>query len=68
MIPGSYAEGLRFEYRQFGYPDQGNPLKSTGSMRTALFNTLELCILTTECICVFRMVLTINSDCFPKQH
>jgi hypothetical protein len=21
-----------------------------------------------ECICVFRMVLTINSDCFPKQH
>jgi hypothetical protein len=22
----------------------------------------------TDCICVFRMVLTINSDCFPKQH
>jgi hypothetical protein len=22
----------------------------------------------TECVCVFRMVLTINSDCFPKQH
>jgi hypothetical protein len=27
-----------------------------------------LSFLPTECICVFRMVLTINSDCFPKQH
>jgi hypothetical protein len=27
-----------------------------------------LYILPTECIHVFRMVLTINSDCFPKQH
>jgi hypothetical protein len=26
------------------------------------------CILPTECMCVFRMVLTINSDCSPKQH
>jgi hypothetical protein len=25
-------------------------------------------ILPTQCICVFCMVLTINSDCFPKQH
>jgi hypothetical protein len=32
------------------------------------FNTLKLCILPTQCICVFRMVLTINSNCFPKQH
>jgi hypothetical protein len=31
-------------------------------------NTLNLPILPTECIYVFRMVLTINSDCFPKQH
>jgi hypothetical protein len=28
----------------------------------------KLCILPTHCICVFRMVLTINSDCFPKEH
>jgi hypothetical protein len=35
---------------------------------TTCFNKLELCILSTECICVFLMVLTINSDCFPKQH
>jgi hypothetical protein len=28
----------------------------------------ELCMLPTECICVFHMILTINSDCFPKQH
>jgi hypothetical protein len=28
----------------------------------------KFCILPTQCICVFRMVLTINSDCFPKQH
>jgi hypothetical protein len=31
-------------------------------------NTPKLCILPTECICVFHMVLTVNSDCFPKQH
>jgi hypothetical protein len=35
---------------------------------TICFNIPELCILFTQCICVFRMVLTINSDCFPKQH
>jgi hypothetical protein len=29
-------------------------------------NTLKLLILPTERICVFRMVLTINSDCFPN--
>jgi hypothetical protein len=38
------------------------------SIRTTCFNTLKLCILPTECICVFHMDLTINSDCFPKQH
>jgi hypothetical protein len=35
---------------------------------TTRFNTPKLYILPTQCICVFRMVLTINSDCFPKQH
>jgi hypothetical protein len=25
-------------------------------------------ILSTQCTCLFRMVLTVNSDCFPKQH
>jgi hypothetical protein len=35
---------------------------------TTSFNILKLCLLTAECICMFRMVLTINSDCFPKQH
>jgi hypothetical protein len=35
---------------------------------TICFDILKLCILPTECICVFRVVLTINSDCFPKQH
>jgi hypothetical protein len=34
---------------------------------TTFFNTPKLCILPTQCIYVFRMVLTINSDCFPKQ-
>jgi hypothetical protein len=38
------------------------------SIRTTCFNTLKLYILPTPRICVFRMVLTINSDCFPKQH
>jgi hypothetical protein len=27
---------------------------------------LKRCILPTECICVFHMFLTINSDCSPK--
>jgi hypothetical protein len=35
---------------------------------TTCFNTPKLCIMPTQCISVFRMVLTINSDCFPKQH
>jgi hypothetical protein len=35
---------------------------------TAWFNIVKLCILPTQCICVFRMVLIISSDCFPKQH
>jgi hypothetical protein len=42
------------------------PLKSSGSIRTTHFSTLNLSILPTECICVFRMFLAINSDCFPK--
>jgi hypothetical protein len=29
---------------------------------------LKLYIVPTQCICVFRMVLTTNSDCFPKQN
>jgi hypothetical protein len=45
-----------------------SPLKSpVVTICTTCFSLLELCILHTECICVFRMVLTINSDCFPKQ-
>jgi hypothetical protein len=38
------------------------------SISTTCFDTLTLRILPTQCICVFSMVLTINSDCFPKQH
>jgi hypothetical protein len=46
-----------------------NPLKPSGRyIYTTCFNTSKLCILPTQCICVFRMVLAINSDCFPKQH
>jgi hypothetical protein len=35
---------------------------------TARFNILKLRILPTQCIYVFRVILTINSDYFPKQH
>jgi hypothetical protein len=45
-----------------------NPLKPSELIHTTSFNILKLCILPTECIFVFRVVLTINSDCFPKQH
>jgi hypothetical protein len=33
-----------------------------------LFHNSILRILPTQCICVFRMALTVNRDCFPKQH
>jgi hypothetical protein len=35
---------------------------------TTHFNAPELGILPTDCIFVFRMILAINSDCFPKPH
>jgi hypothetical protein len=35
---------------------------------TTYFNILKLLILPTDCVCVLRMVLTIESDYFPKQH
>jgi hypothetical protein len=35
---------------------------------TTCYNIQKLCILPTQCIYVFRMILTINSDYFPKQH
>jgi hypothetical protein len=43
-------------------------LDLNGSTCTTHFNVLKLCILLTQCICVFRMVLTINSDGSPKQY
>jgi hypothetical protein len=36
------------------------------TMYTTRSYVLKLCILPTRSICVFRMILTINSDCFPK--
>jgi hypothetical protein len=38
------------------------------TIRTKFFNTLKLCNMPTECVYLFRMVLTMNSDCFAKQH
>jgi hypothetical protein len=38
------------------------------SIYATCFIIKTLFILPTQCICLFRMVLTINSDCFPKQH
>jgi hypothetical protein len=35
---------------------------------TTCFNILKLCILPTECICVFYMVFEMKRDCFPEQH
>jgi hypothetical protein len=34
---------------------------------TTCFNIKNICILPTERVCMFRMVLAINCDCFPKQ-
>jgi hypothetical protein len=44
------------------------PLKHNGKYIYHPPSSKNLCILPTECICVFRMVLTVNSDYFPKQH
>jgi hypothetical protein len=33
-----------------------------------VFTCMNFAFPPTQCICVFRVVLTINSDCFPKQH
>jgi hypothetical protein len=33
-----------------------------------LVSILKLCILLTDCVCEFHIVLIINSDTFPKQH
>jgi hypothetical protein len=37
-----------------------NLLKPNGNLRTAYFNNQQLCILATECIYQFRMILRIN--------
>lgn len=42
------------------------PLKCIGYRMTTFFNTY-LCILLTECISVFCIVLKINKRSFPKQ-
>jgi hypothetical protein len=48
------------------YSQIPNSLYIKPSHHSARFDTLKL--LPTQCISVFHMVLTINSDCFPKQH
>jgi hypothetical protein len=35
---------------------------------TTYFKISEFCILSTECVYVFHMVLTINGDYLPKHH
>jgi hypothetical protein len=44
-----------------------NTLKPVGYYIYTCSNTPKLYILPTRCICAFRLVLTINSNCFPKQ-
>jgi hypothetical protein len=45
-----------------------NLLKPGGSVCTAWANMLKLFILSTKCICMFHMALTINTEYFPKEH
>jgi hypothetical protein len=45
-----------------------NPLKPSGCVCTICYNAQKLCILPTECIYVFHIVLSIISDYFPKRH
>jgi hypothetical protein len=58
-----------FRLKARTYAFRLNPLKPSGYyMYHILQNAKTLHFTHTECICVFRMVLTINSDCFLKQH
>jgi hypothetical protein len=43
-----------------------NTLQPSG--HSTYVNILKLRILPIECVCVFRTILTISSDCFNKQH
>jgi hypothetical protein len=47
-----------------------NPLKhsNNGIYIPPALTLKKLSILPTQCVYVFRMVLTINSDYFPKRH
>jgi hypothetical protein len=42
---------------------QGHPARAPG----AVTPSVKLCILPTQCIYMFQMILTVNSDYFPKQ-
>jgi hypothetical protein len=46
------------------------PLPILGQLHlfTICFNILNLCIMSTERMYAFDMVLTLNGDCFAKQH
>jgi hypothetical protein len=43
-------------------------LKHSGDYVYRLLTIRRPCILPGQCTYVFRVILTINSDCFPKQH
>jgi hypothetical protein len=59
------TEDCYFKVIRIGFPLKNiNLLKPSGHY----MHMLEHCILPTECVCVFHMVLTINSDCFHKRH
>jgi hypothetical protein len=38
------------------------------TISTTCFNFRRCCILPTQCIYVFRVILTTSNDYFPKQH
>jgi hypothetical protein len=38
------------------------------SLRTARFNTMNLCILSTHCVYTFYTILTMNMNHFPIEH
>jgi hypothetical protein len=67
VFPTQTRQPLAF-LRLHSSPYDSYPSYSVVTICTTCYNIPKLCILPTECICVFRTVLTINSDCFPKQH
>jgi hypothetical protein len=64
-MPVMKEQDLEYQATTARSSEHFNPLKPSGYYK---YQIPKLSIRRAECICVFRMALTINSDCSPEQH